>query len=150
MSDYNFSVKKGTTFNGSVFTITSCIGFPKLADFPATGIAGEIYKAIDTGKKYKWVLTAYVETTDKKPVNLTGATIRCDFESIGNNCNVLSMTELSGITISDAVNGIVQIDSQVIDIAVGTYEYDMLFTLASGVKKVYVNGRMTVTDNQSE
>jgi len=150
MTTYNFTVQKGTTFNGSVFTLSTCIGIDKLANFPATGVAGEIYKDLATGKKYKWVLTAYVETTDKKYIDLTGAAIKCDFESIGNNCIALTMTESSGISITDATNGKLQFNSQVIDIAVGAYEYDMLFTLTSGVKKVYVSGRMTVTDNQSE
>lgn len=149
MTEYNFTVKKGTTFNGSVFTLTTAIGIDKLANFPVTGTTGEIYKALDTGKFYKWVSTAYVETTDKKYIDLTGATIICSFDSIGNGMSVLTMTELSGITITSAMGGVLQFDSQVIDIAVGIYEYDMLFTFSNGVKKVYVNGRMTVTDNNT-
>jgi hypothetical protein len=150
MTVYNFTVQKGTTFNGSVFTLSTCIGIDKLANFPAVGVAGEIYKDLSTSKKYKWVSTAYVETTDKKYIDLTGASIKCDFEPIGSKCAVLSMTQTSGITITNASSGVLQFNSQVIDIAVGVYEYDMLFTFSSGAKKVYISGRMTITDNQSD
>ena len=73
MTEYNFSVKRENTFNGAVFTINTAIGIDTLANFPASGVTGEIYEALDTHKFYKWVSTSYVETTDKKPANLTGA-----------------------------------------------------------------------------
>ena len=58
--------------------------------------------------------------------------------------SALTLTDGSGITITDAVNGAWQIDSQVIDIQEGTYYYDVQFTYASGQVSTYLSGEFEV------
>ena len=67
-------------------------------------------------------------------VDLTGATVRCQFRKGGKrNQVVVELTGGNGITITDAVNSVYQIDEITpLDWDVGNYNFDIEFTLSSG------------------
>jgi hypothetical protein len=82
-------------------------------------------------------------------VNLTGATIRMQLrKSYSDTVAALSLTSVSsaGITITNATNGEFKINTQIIDIPVYNYVYDIQITLASGVVKTYVQGGFNITN----
>ena len=82
-------------------------------------------------------------------VNLTGATIKMQLrKNYSDTSAALSLTSVSsaGITITDAETGQFKINSQIIDIEVYNYVYDIQITLASGVVKTYVQGGFNITN----
>ncbi len=58
--------------------------------------------------------------------------------------------ETSGITITDAANGIFQIDAFQVDFEAGIYYYDLMITDDSAIKNIYMFGTMTVKENSTE
>ena len=74
------------------------------------------------------------EYTIVPSTDLTGATGRCQFRLGGkNNAVVVELTIGNGLTITDAINSIYQIDEiQRLDWEVGNYNYDIEFTLPNG------------------
>lgn len=82
-------------------------------------------------------------------VNLTDAIIKmqlrkryCDLKA------VLSLTSVAsaGITITDAVNGKFKINSQIIDIDVFNYVYDIEIKFADDTVKTYIKGNFNILD----
>ena len=82
-------------------------------------------------------------------VNLTGATIRMQLrKNYSDTSAALSLTSASsaGITITNASEGRFKINTQIIDIPVYNYVYDIQITLSSGVVKTYVQGGFNITN----
>lgn len=82
-------------------------------------------------------------------VNLTGAVIKMQLRKCYTDTNAaLSLTSVSsaGITITNASEGRFKINSQIIDIEVYNYVYDIQITLSSGVVKTYVQGGFNITN----
>ena len=82
-------------------------------------------------------------------VNLTGAVIKMQLRKCYTDTTAaLSLTSVSsaGITITNASTGQFKINSQIIDIEVYNYVYDIQITLASGVVKTYIQGGFNVTN----
>lgn len=78
-------------------------------------------------------------------IDLTGASIYCDFRYRSKTGEIVKSLETgTGITINDAVNGVMQIDPFIIDWCVDTYWYDIQIDFPSGVIKTYVGGTMKV------
>lgn len=149
MTTYNFSHKRGDTYDGQEFQLSEYILLSSLTTFPAVGVAGEIYKAADTGLFYKWVDTAYVITTDKKYIDLTGATMLCMFKTALTAPATMTWTEIDGITITAPTTGIFRFNSQKIDIKGAAYLYDVQITFPSTIVKTYVSGTMTIVEDVS-
>lgn len=74
------------------------------------------------------------------PSDLTGADIKMELRN--KNCiAVLGFSTGNGrITITDAVNGVFQINSGIIDIPVDTYNYDIQITYPVNIVKTYIEG----------
>lgn len=86
---------------------------------------------------------------NESAVNLTGATIRMQLrKSYSDIVAALSLTSASsaGITITNAANGEFKINTQIIDIEVYNYVYDIQITFSSGVVKTYVQGGFNITN----
>lgn len=86
---------------------------------------------------------------NEEVVDLTGATIKMQLrKNYSDTSAALSLTSVSsaGITITDAATGQFKINSQIIDIEVYNYVYDIQITLASGVVKTYVQGGFNITN----
>ena len=82
-------------------------------------------------------------------VNLTGATIRMQLrKNYSDTAAALSLTSVAsaGITITNASAGQFKINTQIIDIPVYNYVYDIQITLSSGVVKTYVQGGFNITN----
>jgi leucyl aminopeptidase (aminopeptidase T) len=78
-------------------------------------------------------------------VDLTGTTIRIDFKKDAiNSHEKTSKTLGNGITLTDAVNGAVSIDSFVNNWDVGKYIYDAEITFPDGTINTYFKGTLTV------
>jgi hypothetical protein len=80
-------------------------------------------------------------------VSLTGATIRMQLRKcFTDTFAALSFTTVSsaGLTITNAAEGRFKINTQIIDIEVYNYLYDIQITLASGVVKTYVQGSFNI------
>ena len=82
-------------------------------------------------------------------VNLTGAVIKMQLRKCYSDTTAaLSLTSVSsaGITITNASEGRFKINTQIIDIEVYNYVYDIQITLSSGVVKTYVQGGFNITN----
>jgi hypothetical protein len=86
--------------------------------------------------------------TGSVPIDLTGAAIKSQFRHLSKTGRIVKeVTDGAGITVSDAVNGIFQIDSFIIDWAAATYYYDIEITFLSGVVRTYIQGTLTTTQD---
>jgi hypothetical protein len=80
--------------------------------------------------------------------NLTGATIRMQLRKTADDATiVLSLTSVgnAGITITSPTTGLFKINSQVINIPVSDYVYDIEITFSDGTVKTYISGYFTIT-----
>ena len=77
------------------------------------------------------------------PLDLTNVTITARARHQRNTSRVQEFLT----TITDAVNGVFQIDEQLIDWEVGTWLYSIQFTFHDQSRKVYVEGQFNVTAN---
>ncbi len=86
---------------------------------------------------------------NEEVVDLTGATIKMQLrKNYSDTSAALSLTSVSsaGITITNAAEGRFKINTQIIDIEVYNYVYDIQITLSSGVIKTYVQGGFNITN----
>ena len=90
-----------------------------------------------------------VRFTLSPATDLTGAAIRTQFRRGGKKNQVeVDLSIGSGITVEDLVNGIFVWDEITpLDWAVGTYNYDVEITFASGDVRTYIEGTMAVTQD---
>lgn len=81
------------------------------------------------------------------PLDLTGATILCQFRKAALKPVVLEWKNDSGITVvTPPTLGVFGFDEQIINLASGQYQYDIEITLASGQRVNYIYGALTVLD----
>jgi len=86
---------------------------------------------------------------DGSPIDLTGATIRMMLRLNKTQASPdLSLsTAASGITITDAVNGLFEIDEQIISIDSAVYFHDMELDESGGEVNTLIEGTFTVTQD---
>ena len=80
--------------------------------------------------------------------NLTGAVIRMQLRKTADDTTpALSLTSVggAGITITSPTTGLFKINTQIIDIPVFDYEYDIEIAFADGTVKTYVSGIFSIT-----
>lgn len=85
-------------------------------------------------------------TVNAAPLDLTGATITMTIKK--DTCKgpvALTLTNGSGLTITDAANGQFEIDEQIISLPADTYYYEITFLLADSSVKTYISGYWTIT-----
>ena len=95
-----------------------------------------------------WQPPTFTGNIDGTAINLAGATIAMKVRDC-NGAEMLSLTSVSGITITDAVGGVFKIDDQVLDIAAGVYNYDIEFTLSDGNIFTWIVGKLIVSQDQT-
>ncbi len=94
---------------------------------------------------YDGVQFTLLNTEDSLPIDITGATLRAKFRYLSKTGDVVKdISNGSGITVSDAVNGIFSIDSFVIDWVPSTYYYDIELTFSNGTIRTYIGGTIKV------
>lgn len=80
-------------------------------------------------------------------VDFTDATIDLWWTYSNNNGEVIRKSEIGdGITVTDAVNGTIQIDPFEFESGEGKYNYEMKITLSSGYIKKYLKGNIVILD----
>ena len=80
--------------------------------------------------------------------NLTGAIIRMQLRMTADDTTpALSLTSVAsaGITITSPTTGLFRINTQIIDIPVYDYEYDIEIRFADNTVKTYVQGIFSIT-----
>jgi len=88
----------------------------------------------------------FTVSVNASPLDLTAATITMLLKR--GDCSgqvALTLNTTSGLTITDALNGVFQIDEQIISIPAGTYYYEITFVLADASVKTYISGNWTIT-----
>lgn len=115
---------------------------PACYDFP-TQYSGDTFNAVQitaTRTDINDVTTA---------IDLTNVDIRAHFKKKVSGTPDKEISVGSGITKTDAENGVFEIDT-FINLAGGVYLYDLEFTYASGVIQTYLKGTYTVTEDITE
>lgn len=82
------------------------------------------------------------ETT--APIDLTNIAIKMVFKKQGESTAVLTFEIGTGITLTDAENGVFTVDAFTVPTTPYTYVYDIEFTYPSTVVKTYMQGLMEV------
>lgn len=82
------------------------------------------------------------------PIDLTGAVINMNFRTAPSQPITKTFVNNSGITVVDAVNGVLNIDSFMVNLAPTKYIYELKVTYPSGVVDVYLTGTFEVLPNQ--
>lgn len=77
-------------------------------------------------------------------IDISGATIKCQFREPFNGKIIQELTDGNGVTILDAVNGQIMIDEFEITWNAGVYNYDIQVTFNTGTIKTYVKGTVSV------
>lgn len=85
------------------------------------------------------------------PIDLTGISAKMQIrKSYPTGKMVKEFTLGNGLTLNDAVNGVLQIDSFIIDFDVNKYHYDIKFEFPTGKIKIYVKGELNVIQNVTQ
>ena len=89
--------------------------------------------------------------TTNTPVDLTGYAIKCEFrKEIKTGTLVKTLSLGSGLTLTDAVNGIFTIDDFVVEFEVGIYWYDFQMTSPSEIITTMFGGYMPVLQDVTQ
>jgi hypothetical protein len=89
-------------------------------------------------------------TVNGAPLDLTGATAKMDVRKQTKLLMRYTTSVNRGLTILDpATDGKLQFDRKVVNIAVGTHQYDIEFTLADSSVKTYISGDWIITSEQT-
>jgi hypothetical protein len=102
------------------------------------------FKDIVKGDTFKGL--SFAVEVNETPLDLTDAAVDIWFRSgskTGTIEKVLS-SNTGGITITDDVGGVFQIDPFTVNLAAGTYFYDIQITFPDNTVKTYVDGTMKV------
>ena len=87
---------------------------------------------------------------DGLPLQLSGANILMQFrKDVDSPINLELSTANGGITIMNAVSGIIQIPPALITMNYGTYQYDLQVTLAGNYVKTYMKGTWKILPDTS-
>lgn len=92
------------------------------------------------GDWFDGVQFTLINATTSTPIDLTDATIRMMLKTDKLYKSVKLFETGDGITITDAVNGIFQVDPQTVDYAANSYIFDIEITFLTGVVKTYITG----------
>jgi|SRR3972149_1228541 len=112
---------------------------PQTSNFP------QQYKG-NTFKGRQLTITKEVGGVES-PIGLKGATITMQFRRTIGGVVEKNFNVGNGITITDAPNGVFQIDSFLVDLSQGKYLYDLTITFPDGLIRTYMTGSFEVKQN---
>lgn len=81
---------------------------------------------------------SFTMSRNLSPIDLTDAHIKMTITR--NNALVLELTEINGLTITDATAGKFKMDALLVTLSEGHYKYEMEFTFRDGSIKTYLKG----------
>jgi len=91
--------------------------------------------------------TGIVKGQKMIPIDLTNVGIKMEIRQSATAKNYLKQFIVdSGITKTDALNGVFSIDAFIADLPATNYFYDLQFTYNSGVVATYLKGKITVVN----
>lgn len=76
--------------------------------------------------------------------DLTGASIRMQLKKDKSSATSKEFSTGAGITITDALNGVFEIDKQIISVDANAYVYDIEITYPDETVKTYVEGKWKI------
>jgi hypothetical protein len=80
-------------------------------------------------------------------LDLTNYSIKMQARARYNLPPIFTIYDGSGITITDAVNGVFRIDPQIFHGVPGVYQYDIQLTSQDGIVKTYISGLFTLLED---
>ena len=84
------------------------------------------------------------------PYDLTGATITIDFKVVKSGVSAQTLTIGSGITVTDAENGIFTIDAGNITLEPNCYYYDLKVVNTDGDNLYWLQGKRNIIQNVTD
>jgi|TARA_R110000823_G_scaffold12746_3_gene42655 hypothetical protein len=104
----------------------------------------------DTSNRIQLTVSKEIAGVDTV-IDLTGSSILMQLKKGEASTVSIKTFEIgTGITLTDAVNGVFSIDEFIVSLGVYNYFYDIQITFASGVIKTYLKGRFNVTQDTSQ
>lgn len=92
----------------------------------------------------------YELSIDGQPIDLSGATIRMQVRpDYGSNTLSLAFTEGNGITVTGTDHNVIEV-KKLINIASGSYVYDLESQFSNGDVKTYVKGAFIVSEDATK
>jgi hypothetical protein len=89
-----------------------------------------------------------LDDIDNTPINLTGVSLKTEFRKGGKAGSVVkTISDGLGITVIDAINGIIKFDTFIIDWVAADYSYDIQLTFPDGTVKTYIEGVVKVIED---
>lgn len=96
---------------------------------------------------YNWANGSKLSKVEK--ISLVDATIRMQFyDSTG--ALAMTKTSSSGLAITSAINGIFKLNSFILTLAAGMYEYDCQVTFSNSVVSTYIKGTFNVLQDKTQ
>tara|TARA_R110000744_G_scaffold102758_3_gene197404 strand:- start:3122 stop:3478 length:357 start_codon:yes stop_codon:yes gene_type:complete len=104
----------------------------------------------DTSNLVKFTVNKKIASVDTA-IDLTGVLIKMQLKKgVASTSSVKTFEVGSGITLTDAVNGIFELDAFLLTIDAGSYVYDMQLTFPDGVVSTYIKGCFKVIQDISQ
>lgn len=106
------------------------------------------YNIADAVENTTFVGVQFTVTVNASALDLTGAEIRMNVKRKGKpNAQNYELKTGSGLTITNAANGVFTLDEQIINIPAGSWKYDITFYLLDGSVHNYIKGDWTILEN---
>lgn len=100
----------------------------------------------DTSNEVEFTVTQTVSSVTTA-VDLTGVTVKMQIRKKSNRDITKEITNISGITVSNAVNGVFKVDAFITDFKASSYVYDIQFTFTNGSVRTYLKGNFNVVND---
>tara|TARA_R110000796_G_scaffold24642_1_gene69965 strand:+ start:801 stop:1157 length:357 start_codon:yes stop_codon:yes gene_type:complete len=98
----------------------------------------------DTSNMVRFTVTKEISAVDT-PIDLTGVLIKMQLKRGVSSTTAIKTFEVgAGITLTDAVNGVFELDAFLLTINQGTYVYDIQLTFTDGTVDTYLRGSFKV------
>lgn len=131
--------------------VDDVLEFDNLASFPATGVSGKIYVALDTNKTYRWSGSAYVYITSGAVDSVNGQTGVVNITTITGNAGTATTLatprNINGVSFNGSADiNVNTVNSEVIKFDTGTTEGTDLYTFnGSSAKTIDIKAGTNVT-----
>ena len=103
----------------------------------------------DTSNEVKFTITKTIDTI-VTPVDLTGVAIIMKLKKgVASTTSIKTFSVSSGITLTDATNGVFAVDAFIVDVDAFKYLYDIQITFTDGVVRTYLKGNFKVNQDIS-
>lgn len=116
-------------------------------------MASQTYDFPDHRKGDTFAGVQFTITKNGSPLDLTSASLRMEMRELTPTGSVgATFTDDSGggLTITDAVNGVLTFDEQVVDVSALLYHYDIQITLSNGDVKSYIVGTWDIIQDVTQ